>query len=152
MIKLSYTAMDDNTSDDLMKRIRSMKLKRLHIKRLVICPACNHSFDPRNSINTDNKKKNKKSNNIHDASSNTDQPSQRHKKLEAVIDGKKTVPFGQKNASDFTLHKDPERKARYINRHKKNEKIGQNLVLILLAFILNMFYGIKTQYKNQSMI
>ena len=45
-----------------------------------------------------------------------------HKKLEAVIDGKKTVPFGQKKASDFTLHKDPERKARYINRHKKNER------------------------------
>ena len=44
------------------------------------------------------------------------------KKLEAVIDGKKTVPFGQKQASDFTLHKDPERKARYINRHKKNER------------------------------
>jgi hypothetical protein len=50
------------------------------------------------------------------------QPSHiRHKKLEAVIDGKKTVPFGQKNASDFTLHKDPERKARYINRHEKRE-------------------------------
>ena len=45
-----------------------------------------------------------------------------NKKLEAVIDGKKTVPFGQKNASDFTLNKDPERKALYINRHKKNEK------------------------------
>ena len=44
-----------------------------------------------------------------------------HKKLEAVIDGKKTVPFGQKKASDFTLHKDPERKARYINRHEKRE-------------------------------
>jgi hypothetical protein len=28
------------------------------------------------------------------------------KKLDAVIDGKKTVSFGQKNASDFTLHKD----------------------------------------------
>ena len=42
----------------------------------------------------------------------------KNRKLEAVIDGKKTVPFGQKNASDFTLHKDPERKARYINRHK----------------------------------
>ena len=43
------------------------------------------------------------------------------KKLEAVIDGKKTVPFGQKNASDFTLNKDSERKARYINRHEKRE-------------------------------
>ena len=45
----------------------------------------------------------------------------KNKKLEAVIDGKKTVPFGQKKASDFTLHKDPERKARYINRHEKRE-------------------------------
>ena len=43
------------------------------------------------------------------------------KRLEAVIDGKKTVPFGQTKASDFTLHKDPERKARYINRHEKRE-------------------------------
>ena len=42
----------------------------------------------------------------------------KNKKLEAVIHGKKTVPFGQKNASDFTLNKDPERKARYFNRHK----------------------------------
>ena len=42
----------------------------------------------------------------------------KNKKLEAVIDGRKTVPFGQKSASDFTLHKDPERKARYINRRK----------------------------------
>jgi len=40
------------------------------------------------------------------------------KKLDAVIDGEKTVPFGQKNAADFTLHKDPERKARYNNRHE----------------------------------
>ena len=43
------------------------------------------------------------------------------KKLEAVIDGKKTVPFGQKNASDFTLKKDLGKKARYINRHEKRE-------------------------------
>ena len=43
------------------------------------------------------------------------------KKLDAVIDGKKTVSVGQKNASDFTLHKDEERKERYIARHQKNE-------------------------------
>ena len=41
--------------------------------------------------------------------------------MDAIIDGKKTIHFGQKNASDFTLHKDPERKERYINRHKKTE-------------------------------
>ena len=47
-----------------------------------------------------------------------------NKKLDAVIDGKRTVSFGQKGYSDFTLHKDPERKERYINRHKKNEDCG----------------------------
>jgi hypothetical protein len=32
------------------------------------------------------------------------------KKLQAVIDGKRTVQFGLKNASDFTINKDPEKK------------------------------------------
>ena len=39
------------------------------------------------------------------------------KKFEAVVEGKKTIPFGQKGYSDYTLHKDPERKDRYIKRH-----------------------------------
>lgn len=43
------------------------------------------------------------------------------KKYDAVIDGKKTISFGQKNASDYTIHKDSERKERYILRHQKNE-------------------------------
>ena len=38
-----------------------------------------------------------------------------------VIDGTKTVHFGAKGMSDFTKHKDTERKQRYINRHKANE-------------------------------
>ena len=38
-------------------------------------------------------------------------------KIDAVIDGKNTVPCGAKGCSDDTLHKDPERKERYINRH-----------------------------------
>ncbi len=42
-------------------------------------------------------------------------------KYDAIIDGKKTVPFGQKGASDMTQHKSEERKSRYIGRHKKNE-------------------------------
>ncbi len=29
--------------------------------------------------------------------------------------------FGQSGASDFTLHKDPKRKERYIERHRKRE-------------------------------
>ena len=43
------------------------------------------------------------------------------KKYDAVIDGKKTISFGQSGASDFTKHKDVERKDRYITRHKNNE-------------------------------
>ena len=42
------------------------------------------------------------------------------KKYMAIID-KKKVHFGQKNASDYTIHKDPKRKMRYIKRHQKRE-------------------------------
>ena len=47
------------------------------------------------------------------------------KKLKAVIDGKKTIHFGSAGASDYTKHKDPERKERYIDRHKKREDWGK---------------------------
>ena len=42
-------------------------------------------------------------------------------KFEARIDDRKSIHFGAKGASDFTIHKDPERKQRYLNRHSKNE-------------------------------
>ena len=46
------------------------------------------------------------------------------KKLMAVFTGqnfKKTVHFGASGYSDYTIHGDPERKQRYLNRHSKNE-------------------------------
>ena len=43
------------------------------------------------------------------------------KKYDALVNGSKTVSFGQKGASDFTKHKNTDRKERYIDRHKKNE-------------------------------
>ena len=43
------------------------------------------------------------------------------KKFDAIINNKKTIPFGASGMSDYTKHKDIERKNRYINRHKKNE-------------------------------
>ena len=43
------------------------------------------------------------------------------KKYDARIDGTKTVSFGQKGASDFTKHKNTDRKERYIDRHNNNE-------------------------------
>lgn len=40
-----------------------------------------------------------------------------------AYDGKriKLIHFGAKGYSDYTIHKDIERKKRYINRHSKNE-------------------------------
>ena len=52
--------------------------------------------------------------------------SDRDKKYKAVFSTKdkkktKTLHFGAKGMSDFTKHKDPKRKERYLKRHKKNE-------------------------------
>ena len=33
----------------------------------------------------------------------------------------KTVHFGAKGMSDYTIHKDDDRKKRYLDRHRKNE-------------------------------
>ena len=41
--------------------------------------------------------------------------------IDATIDGKKTVSFGAKGYSDFTQHKVPARKQRYLNRQKTRE-------------------------------
>ena len=50
------------------------------------------------------------------------QPSKKaDKKYDAVIDGKKTISFGSSQHLDFTKHKDPERKQRYLDRHKARE-------------------------------
>ena len=43
-----------------------------------------------------------------------------NKKYDAYVEGKK-VSFGARGFSDFTQHKDTERKQRYITRHKANE-------------------------------
>ena len=45
----------------------------------------------------------------------------KNKKFDARIDGKKTISFGATGYEDFTTHKDPERKQRYLKRHSKNE-------------------------------
>jgi len=45
----------------------------------------------------------------------------RNKKFMAVSDEFPTVHFGAVGYDDYTTHNDPERKRRYIMRHKKNE-------------------------------
>lgn len=49
--------------------------------------------------------------------SKSDKP---NKKYKASVNNK-NIHFGAASYSDFTKHKDEERKERYINRHKKNE-------------------------------
>ena len=44
----------------------------------------------------------------------------KNKKFDVLVDGKK-ISFGAAGASDFTIHKDPARKERYISRHAKRE-------------------------------
>ena len=44
------------------------------------------------------------------------------KKFMARIDDKKSVHFGDKRYEDYTMHKNNDRKERYIKRHQKNEQ------------------------------
>jgi hypothetical protein len=67
-----------------------------------------------------------------------------NKKFDALIDGKKTVSFGQKGASDYTKHKDKERKERYIARHKKNEDHGLSGVKTAGFWSANLLWNKKT--------
>ena len=47
-------------------------------------------------------------------------PSDKTKKIMAVMENKKTLHFGDSRYSDYTKHKDPERKKTYLSRHKKD--------------------------------
>ena len=55
------------------------------------------------------------------------------KKFEARIDGKKSIHFGSRGMSDFTIHKDTERKHRYLQRHSKNEDWNNPLTAAFYA-------------------
>ena len=67
--------------------------------------------------------------------------SRKDKKFEAVIDNKKTISFGQKGASDYTIHKDDERKKRYLQRHKHDHF---NNPLYPSFFSTNLLWNKKT--------
>ena len=48
------------------------------------------------------------------------------KKWMVTIDGSKTIHFGAKGMSDYTIHKDYDRMLRYTDRHKKRENWGKS--------------------------
>ena len=71
------------------------------------------------------------------------------KKFDALINGKKTVSFGQKCASDFTKHKDTDRKDRYIARHKNNEDHGLSGVKTAGFWSNNLLWNKPTYLQNK---
>ncbi len=65
------------------------------------------------------------------------------KKYYIITKDNKRVYFGQANASDFTQHKNKDRKNRYIKRHEKNEsKFGNKSGINTPSFGLYTCYGI----------
>ena len=59
--------------------------------------------------------------NINDDRSYYQKYNTKGKKYDAIINDNKKVSFGATGYSDFTKHKDEERKDRYIARHKVNQ-------------------------------
>ena len=53
--------------------------------------------------------------------------SNNNKKFDAIIDGKKKISFGASGYSDYTKHKDNDRKQRYIDRHKNEDWTKSNV-------------------------
>ncbi len=49
------------------------------------------------------------------------------KKFDAIIDGKKTISFGDSSYQDYTKHKDPKRRENYISRHSKEDWSKSNI-------------------------
>ena len=56
------------------------------------------------------------------------------KKFEARIANRKSIHFGSKGMSDSTIHKDTERKNRYLDRHSKNEDWTDPLTAAFLCY------------------
>ena len=65
-------------------------------------------------------------------------------KFDALIDGTKTISFGDSNYSDYTKHKDPKRKEHYINRHKKMEHWGKDGVQSAGSWARSLLWNKKT--------
>jgi len=51
----------------------------------------------------------------------SDNPKKKYKVVVESGDRKKTIHFGAAGMSDYTRHRDDERKKRYIDRHRKRE-------------------------------
>jgi hypothetical protein len=59
------------------------------------------------------------------------------KKFDAVVNDKKVIRFGEAGASDFTQHKNEDRKNNYIQRHRKNEQWNNPLTAAFYSRWIN---------------
>ena len=66
--------------------------------------------------------------------------------------GKRRIPFGAFGMSDYNIHKDPERKARYIARHKRREKWGKSGRLTPGFYSLHLLWGPTTSLRKNVQI
>ena len=60
------------------------------------------------------------------------------KKFDAIIDDKEKISFGARGMSDYTIHKDKERKNRYLERHKND---NYNNILYPSFFSNNLLWN-----------
>jgi hypothetical protein len=70
-----------------------------------------------------------------------------HKYVAKVLDDNNrmhSIPFGAYGMSDYTLHRDSERRSRYINRHKKRENWGLSGRLSAGFFSYHLLWGPST--------
>ena len=71
-----------------------------------------------------------------------------NKKCMAILDNKKTVHFGDSRYSDYTLHKDTERKKTYLSRHKKDNFNNPNFASFYATNLLWNKPTLKESIKN----
>jgi hypothetical protein len=72
-------------------------------------------------------------------------------KYVAVVHGdpaKRRIPFGAYGMSDYNHHKDPERKARYITRHKRRENWDKSGRLTAGFYSLHLLWGPTTSLRK----
>jgi Ribonuclease G/E len=73
--------------------------------------------------------------------------SNKNKKFDALVDGKK-ISFGAAMYSDYTIHKDPERKERYIARHAKREDWDKSGIKTSGYWAKNLLWNKDTLQKS----
>ena len=73
----------------------------------------------------------------------------KNKKYDLLDENKKYILSCWDNRfSDYTMHKDPDRRERYLLRHKKM-RIGTKAEYILLAFGVSIYYGVNQHWRHQ---